>query len=330
MEFLANRKLFSNENRNLIFALVSSILVVLAFLNASLPVDVGGTSHFIAHRPEGKLILEIFNAFKKGDIIQWTKYHGDFSNQKLNPNELHALEVLVETYIQEKKLSFVEFTAYNSKVVDEKTESSVTGWFKSEAETDLYVKLDANFSMVDNKLTVGDVQQTPVIGKLDFSSRGNVLTFSKVWNLPLFKLALIFLALICLCLSGIAFTICILNWKDGESKFWAIPVLLGVIPIKVQLLGNAISWKIATFVCPAGWLADSPFSLGWIVTYDGQTSPEVGGQIALISFPIALLYFLRRTDKDFYDWGDVVPGAEGIDQALDGKATENSAGAKSR
>jgi hypothetical protein len=161
--------MFNKKNQNLIISAVACILVVLAFWNASLPVDARATSLFIAQRPEGKLVLEIFDAFKKGDIVAWKKNHSDPSNQNLNPEEFNALQILVETYIKEKKLTFVEFTSYNSKVVDDKTQSSVTGWFKSEAEADLYVKLVANFSTVNNKISIGEVQQTPISGKLDLS-----------------------------------------------------------------------------------------------------------------------------------------------------------------
>jgi hypothetical protein len=306
--------MFNKKNQNLISICVAFLLVVLAIWNASLPVDTRATSYFIAQRPEGKLVLEIFDAFKKGDIVAWKKNHSDPSNQNLNPEEFNALQILVETYIKEKKLTFVEFTSYNSKVVDDKTQSRVTGWFKSEAEADLYVKLVANFSTVNNKISIGEVQQTPISGKLDFSTHANALTFNNIWKLSLFKLAAIFLALICLCLSGIVFTVCILNWKDGESKLWSIPVLFGVVPIKIQMVGSGISWKIATFICPPGWLGNAPFAFGGIVTYDGQSSSEVGRQIALISLPIALFYFLRRTDKNFNDWG-VVKTPNKIDDA---------------
>lgn len=273
--------------------------MVLAFWNAAVPVDRQASSQFVAARPEGKLILEGFDALKKRDTIEWKQNHYDPSKLKASPEKIHALEVQVETYIEEKKLTFVEFSGYHSKTVGEKTDSDVTAWFKSTTQPDLYIKLDVKFSGVENKLSLVDAHETPVTGNLDFSSPENLLTFSKIWKLTIFKLVSIFLAIFCLCLSGIAFTMCILNWRDVESKYWAAPVLFGVVPIKVQLWGSAISWKIATLVCPPGWLAKTPLAFGLFLTYDGQTSTEVSGQIALFSFPIALLYFLRRSGRTF-------------------------------
>jgi hypothetical protein len=291
--------MFNKNSQHLIFVCVASILVVLAFWNAAVPVDLQATSRFVADRPEGKLILEAFDPLRKRDTTELKQNHYDPSKLKVSPEELHALEVQVETYIDEKKLTFVQFTGYHSKKVGDQTESDVTGWFKSEAQSDLYVKLDAKFSGVEDKLSLVDVHETPVSGKLNFSSPVNILTISQIWNLSLIKLTAIFLALFCLCLSGIAFTLCILNWSNDENKLWAIPVLFGVVPIKVQLWGSAISWKIATVIFPAGWLANSPLAFGFNLTYNGQTPTEVGGQIALFSFPIAVFYFLRRSDRDF-------------------------------
>jgi hypothetical protein len=232
-------------------------------------------------------------------LTEWKQNYYDLSKLKISPEELHALEVQVETYINEKELIFVEFTGYHSKSVGDETNSDIEGWFKSETKPNLYVKFEAKFSGVGGKLNLVDAHGTPVLGNFDFSSPANVLTLSQIGNLSFIKLASIFLALACLCLSGIAFMQCIFNWRDGESKFWAIPVLFGVAPIKVQLWGSAISWKIATVTCPAGWLANTPLALGIYLTYEGQKAAEVSGQVALFSFPIALFHFLRRTDKDF-------------------------------
>lgn len=291
--------MFNKNYRHLIFVCVSIFLVGLAFWNADVPLDTQALSQFVAARPEGKSILEAFDALKKRDTIEWKQNHYDPSKLKVSPEEIRALEVQVETYIDEKKLTFVQFTGYHLKTVGDKTDSDLTAWFRSTAQPDLYIKLDAKFSGVEGKLSLVDAHETPVTGNLDFSRPENLLTVSKIWKLTVFKLISIFLAMFCLCLSGIAFTMCILNWRDRESKYWAIPVLFGVVPIKVQLLGSAISWTIPTLVCPPGWLAKTPLAFGLILTYEGQTSTEVSGQIALFSFPIALLYFLRRSDRTF-------------------------------
>jgi hypothetical protein len=287
-----------NKFQFTVYFCVCITLVTLAFLFSTPPFEGSGSQKYLAETREGKLALQIFDDLSKKNMSNLNAQL-NLKTSKMTLAQIERTESDAEHYIEQNQLMFVQFSSYSSKQVGDVVKSQISGWFKSKNTPDLFVKVDGTFHGSPTEIFLDHVNYLPVTAKLDFSDPVNLFRLSQLHKVSSLKILAIFLALASLCVSGVAFTHCLMNWKLSESKRWAIPCLIGISPVSVQLWGNASIWEFATIIGPAGWLAKPFFAFGVSITLEGQSETNIAGQMAVISFPFAILYFLRLRINKF-------------------------------
>ncbi len=247
---------------------------------------------------EGKFVFRLLQDLKEKNLeLEKLVNSPDVENKA----DLRSKIESAETYISDHKLEFVQFGSWNEHAKGAGYTSEIKAWFRATTEADHYFAFSAKFfGKTDNldaiKLNWYNVKEYHQ--SMNFNFPPDRLTFANFFELSLFQMTALFLALAALLTSVLAFVDCLLKWKGITSKLWIIPNLLGLSPVQISLGSSIWTFKLASVVALPGGLQNPLFAAGFFVTGLDNTSSHlngnVDGQVAYFSLPIAAVYFFRR------------------------------------